>query len=98
MLKGTEGNIIFMLTRDDLLDCASELEICRERVTDNVIELVKRKINLGLGNWPEVVRRALKEAIGCPLGLVCYPSCFWWKEGECTFPRGDREPEIEKGQ
>jgi len=26
------------------------------------------------------------SAPNCPLGLeVCYPSCYWWMDGECTF-------------
>ncbi len=22
----------------------------------------------------------------CPIGLkVCYPSCYWWQDGKCSF-------------
>lgn len=87
MSERYEENIIFMLTKDDVLACANELGISKEQVTDDVIELVKRRVSFAVGNWPDVVRSALKEAVGCPLGLVCYPSCFWWKNGKCTFPR-----------
>ena len=90
MSESYEEDIIFMLTKGDILACASELGISKEQVTDNVIELVKKKISLGLGNWPEVVKSALNEAIGCPLGLGCYPSCFWWQDGKCTFPRENK--------
>ena len=76
-----------MLTKDDVLACANELGISKEQVTGDVIKLVKRRVSLGLGNWPEVVKSALREAIKCPLGLVCYPSCFWWQDGRCTFTR-----------
>jgi hypothetical protein len=81
--------VIFMLTKDDVLTCATDLGIPKEQVTDDVIELVKRSVSLGLSNWPEVIKSALKEAIKCPLGLVCYPSCFWWQDGKCTFPTED---------
>jgi len=78
-------DVFFILTKDEVLDCANELGISQEKVTGGVIELVKREVNLGLGNWPEIVKKALKEATGCPLGLVCYPSCSWWQDGKCTF-------------
>ncbi len=77
--------VIFIVTKDDVLACASELGISSEQLTDDVIEQVKRRVSLGLGHWPEVVRSALREVIKCPLGLVCYPSCFWWQDGKCTF-------------
>ncbi len=88
--KSYGEDIIFMLTKDDVLACANELGISKERVTDSVIEQVERRVSLGIGNWPGVVKSALKEIIGCPLGLVCYPSCFWWKDGKCNFSRGVR--------
>ena len=26
----------------------------------------------------------------CPLKLeVCFPSCHWWKEEKCTYPKPD---------
>jgi hypothetical protein len=83
--------VIFMLTKHDVLVCASELGMPKVRVTDDVIEQVKRRISLSFSNWPEVVKSALTEAIKCPLGLVCYPSCYWRKDGKCTFPREKEE-------
>lgn len=30
----------------------------------------------------------------CPIDLgVCYPSCYWWKDGKCTYPKRDRRSE-----
>ena len=78
-------DVIFVITKHDVLVCCNELGIPEERVTDDVIELVKREIGLSFDNWPEVIKSTLIEAFGCPLGLVCYPSCFWWKDGKCTF-------------
>ena len=89
--KGAERDIIFMLTKDEVLACADELGISKEQVTDGVIELVKRRVSLELGNWREVVKSALREVIECPLRLVCYPSCFWWKGGKCNFPRRQKK-------
>ena len=90
-------NIAFMLIKEDVLACAMELGISKEQVTDDVIESVKRRVRLEFSHWPEVVKAALKEAIKCPLGLDCYPSCAWWKGGKCTFPEQVKK-ETKKGE
>ena len=87
MQKYYGEEVIFMLTKYDILVCANELRIPEEQVTDDVIELVQNRISISFSHWPEVVKSALMEAVKCPLGLVCYPSCYWWKDGKCTFPR-----------
>ena len=79
---------MFMVTRDDVLTCAEELGMSKEQVTDDVIELVKEKVSQGLGSWREVIEGIVKEAIKCPLGLVCSPSCAWREVGGCILPRG----------
>ena len=89
MSEGAEGDIIFMLTKDEVLACADELGISREQVTDDLIELVKNQVNLEFSRWLEIVKSLLEEATKCPLGLVCYPSCFWWNGDRCTFSRED---------
>jgi len=87
MPKKKDRDIIFILTKDEVLDCARELGIAEERVTDEVLELIKDKLNLEFGRWPEIVKEILTKAVQCPLGLKCFPSCCWWKEGRCIFPR-----------
>ncbi len=77
MSQNYSEDIIFILSRDDLLACAKELGIPKEQVTNDVIELSKKKVGLEFSNWPEILKSALMEAIKCPLGLVCYPSCYW---------------------
>ncbi len=89
---------IFMVTRDDVLACANESGIPEEQLTDDVIELVKEKVSQGLSDWREVVKGMVKEtiskeavdreAIKCPLGMVCSPSCAWREVGGCILPRG----------
>ena len=86
-MSESEENIIFRLTKADVLTCANKLGISKERVTDDVIKSLKKKVSLEFGYWPEVIKSALKETIGCPLKLVCYPSCAWWRDGKCIFPR-----------
>jgi len=90
MPQGFERNIVFMLIKDECLTCAMGLERAEEPVTDDAIESLNERGSLESSNWPEAVKAPLKEAFGCPLGLVCYPSCFWWQDGECTFPRRDK--------
>ena len=84
---------IFMVTKNDILACANELGMPEEWVSDDLIELVKEKVSQGLLDWREVVKGMVretieKEAIKCPLGLVCSPSCAWREVGECILPRG----------
>jgi len=87
MLEKNQENIIFILTKDDILACARELKIPEEQVADETIELVKDKINREFGRWPEIAKEVLTQVSQCPLGLTCFPSCSWWKEGRCIFPR-----------
>ena len=96
MPRSCEVSIIFILTKDDVLACANGLGISNEQITDDVIEPVKKRVSLEFSCWTEVVKATLKEAIECPLGLDCYPSCAWWKDGKCTFPEQVKK-ETKKG-
>jgi len=71
---------ILAVTRDNVLAGVNKLGIPEEQVTDDVIELVKRKVIQNLGDWREIVREMVKDTIRkgsvrCPLGLVCSRSC-----------------------
>ncbi len=44
-------DIIFMLTKNDILACASALGISQDKITDDVIEMVKCRVNLELYRW-----------------------------------------------
>ena len=37
------------------------------------------------------VTEGVEDTIKCPLGLVCYPSCYWWEDSKCIFPERLRE-------
>ena len=82
---------IFMVTKEDVLTCANELGMSEEQVTEDVIELVREKVKEGLRDQREVVKSIVKEAIKCPLGLVCSPSCIWREVGKCKFPSGTKQ-------
>jgi hypothetical protein len=87
MLKNYRKDIIFMLNKDEVLACAKELGIPIEQVPDEVIALVKDRLNREFRHWPEIIKDVLTQATKCPLGLTCFPSCYWWRDGRCTFPR-----------
>jgi len=102
MAKRNEQDILvmalFVVTRDSVLTCASELGIPEEQITDDIIELVREKVNQVLSDWRDVVKSMVKETIEketieketieCPLGMVCYPSCAFRQVGECTLSGG----------
>ena len=91
MTESSGENIILMallaLTREDVLTCANELGMAEEQITEDVISLVKERVSQGLGGWREEVKGMVRDAIKCPLGLVCSPSCAWREVGKCTLPR-----------
>ena len=88
---------IFTVTRDDVRASADELGIPEEQITDEVIKRVREKISQSLNDWREVIKGMVKEilsqgaiekeAIGCPLGMVCSPACAWREVGECVSSR-----------
>ena len=91
---------IFVVTRDDVLTCARELNMPQEKVTEDVIELVGEEISQDLSDWrwvfngmvKDILNRQLKEngkkVDNCPLGLVCSPACAWLKVGQCVLHKG----------
>ncbi len=90
MAKNDKGEnlfmIVFTVTRSDVLAWANELGIPLAQVTDDVIEMLKEKIRQGTDNWRELFEGMVKEAIKCPLDMVCSLSCPWREVGECKLP------------
>ena len=96
MAKRNEQDILvmalFVVTKDSVLTCASELGIPEEQITDDIIELVREKVSQVLGDWRDVVKSMVKETIEketikCPLGMVCSPSCAFRQVGKCSLSR-----------
>jgi len=87
MSEKNQKDIIFVMTREQVLACARELGIAEEQLTDKVMGLVKNRLGAEFRRWPEIVKEILTRATRCPLGLACFPSCCWWKEGRCLFPQ-----------
>jgi hypothetical protein len=86
-MSDKQEDFVFTMTRDQVLACARELGIAEEQLTDEVMRLVKNRLEAEFRRWPEIVKETLSRAAQCPLGLACFPSCCWWKEGRCLFPR-----------
>ncbi len=59
----SDPNTIFILTREDVIECAQEMGIAEEAITDDVLYQVKKGVEWGLECWTEVVKTALDEAL-----------------------------------
>ena len=57
------AEVVFILTREDVLGCAEELGIPEQAITDDVLRQVKKGVEFGLEFWSEVVKDALAEAV-----------------------------------
>ena len=55
--------VVFILTKEDVLSCAQELDISEQAITDDVLRQVKKGVEFGLEFWSEVVKDALTEAV-----------------------------------
>jgi hypothetical protein len=58
-----DKDTIFVLTREDVIECAREMGIPEEAITDDVIRQVRKGVDSGLGCWSEVVKEAINFAI-----------------------------------
>lgn len=58
-----DGEVVFILTREDVISCAEELGIPKEAITDDVLYQVKKGVGFGLEGWSEVVKAAISYAL-----------------------------------
>ena len=58
-----DQNTIFILSREDVIECASEMGILEEAITDDVLAQVKKGVEWGLECWSEVVKEAISMAL-----------------------------------
>jgi hypothetical protein len=57
---------VFILTKEDVINCAKEMGIPAEAITDDVLDRVKKGVECGLfgrGGWREVVKEAISWAL-----------------------------------
>ena len=55
--------MVFTLSREDVVDCAKEMGIPEEAITDDVLEQVKKGVEWGLECWVDVVKEAINIAL-----------------------------------
>jgi len=55
-------DVIFVLTREDVIECAREMGI-PEAISDDVLAQVKKGVEWGLECWSDVVKEAIRIAI-----------------------------------
>ncbi len=58
-----EQTTIFVLSREDVLNCAKEMGVPAEAITDEVLDQVKKGVEWGLETWPQVVKEAINWAL-----------------------------------
>jgi len=58
-----DKDTIFVLTREDVVECASEMGIPEEAITDEILAQVKKGMEWGLECWSEVMKEAINIAI-----------------------------------
>ena len=56
-------DIIFVLTKEDVLECARMQGIPEEAITDDVLRQVRKGVDSGLECWSEVVMAAIDFAL-----------------------------------
>jgi len=59
----TDSGTIFVLTREDVIECAVEMGIPEESITDEIIAQVRKGVEWGLECWSEVMKEAINMAL-----------------------------------
>jgi hypothetical protein len=59
----SDKDTIFVLTREDVIECAREMGIKEETITDDVLTQVKKGVEWGLEGWSEVIKEAINMAL-----------------------------------
>ena len=58
-----DKDTIFVLTREDVIECAQEMGISEETITDDVLYQVRKGVEFGLECWSEVMKEAINMAL-----------------------------------
>ncbi len=51
------------MTKEDVIECAKEMGIPEEAITDDVLYQVRKGVDAGLDCWSDVVRDAINFAL-----------------------------------
>ena len=58
-----DKDTIFVLTGEDVIECAREMNIPEEAITDDVLYQVRKGVEWGLECWSEVMKEAINMAL-----------------------------------
>ncbi len=58
-----DTDTIFVFSKVDVIDCAREMGIPEEAITDDILAQVKKGVEWGLECWSEVVKEAINMAL-----------------------------------
>jgi hypothetical protein len=67
--------VMFMVTEKDVLAWAEELGMPLNNSSEEMVLMLKEKIQQDASSWQELFEHMVKEAIRCPLDRVCTRSC-----------------------
>jgi hypothetical protein len=59
----TGNDTVFILTKEDVMECAREMGIPAEAITDDVLVQVRKGVEWGLECWSEVMKEAINMAL-----------------------------------
>ena len=57
-----DKDAIFVLSREDVIECARGMGISEEAITDDVLRMVRKGVDNGLECWSMVVKEAISFA------------------------------------
>jgi hypothetical protein len=58
-----DTDTIFVLSKEDVIDCAREMGIPEESITDDILAHIKKGVEWGLECWSNVVKEAINMAL-----------------------------------
>ncbi len=58
-----DKDTIFVLTREDVIECAKEMGIPEEAITDDVLRMVRKGVDNGLECWSIVMKEAISMVL-----------------------------------
>ncbi len=58
-----DKDTIFILTGEDVIECAREMNIPEEAITNDILHQVRKGVEFGLECWSEVVKEAINMAL-----------------------------------
>ena len=64
MIRANE--VVFILTMEDVIACAEEMDIPKEKIDDAIFHDVKKAVAFGLECCSDVMKTAIRESLDSP--------------------------------